>query len=196
MSKKASKELIKNILINGTPAEKQEVFGFSIEESNEKILLKYKLFARSCFPRYFQNTDAPFHDVMITNYIKSYKGECNGIEIAFRGAAKTTLKKLFDVFYLLNDKESHRKYIKVLTKDGKNSKQIVTDVYNLLVEVKDIYGNVFETNKDIKREETMSSFTLASGVKYSAGTVGQTEDFKEEWEDPTKANVLRNFNFL
>lgn len=166
--------LIKDILLTGSAEDKRTVFAFDSSTPHEKIAKKFKLFARSQFPRYFKGPSAPFHDEMILNTIESYYG-LNYLNIAFRGSAKTTFKKLFDVFVLLNDRDEFRKYLKILTKDGKNSKQIVTDVYNLIVEVRPIYGDVFEQEGDIKREETMSSFTMKNGTKYAAGTVGQTQ---------------------
>ena len=39
--------VLKNIALNGTPADKQELFSFTLDESDERIILKYKLFARS-----------------------------------------------------------------------------------------------------------------------------------------------------
>jgi len=169
-----SKELIKQILLTGTPEEKKELFAFDSTTPKERILKKFKIFARGNYPRYFKNKSALFHDDFIRDMIDSYYGQ-NRVEAAFRGSAKTSLKKLFDVFILLNDRTPTKKYIKVLTRDGKNSKQIVTDVYNLIVEVKGIYGNIFEKDEDIKREETMTSFTTKGGRKYAAGTVGQVQ---------------------
>lgn len=169
-----SKNLVRQIVLSGTPGDKRALFGFDSKTPRGKILKKFKLFARGNYPRYFKGKDAPFHDEMILNLIGSYYGQ-NYLNIAFRGSAKTTIKKLFDTFVLLNDRDGFRKYMKVLTKDGKNSKQVVTDVYNLIIEVRHIYGNVFESEGDIKREETMSSFTMKSGRKYAAGTVGQTQ---------------------
>jgi hypothetical protein len=89
--------------------------------------------------------------------------------------AKTSVLKLFVAFALLNDRDSFRKYIKILSKDLKNSKQIVTDVYNLIVEAQDTYGSIFESRDEKKREETMSSFTTQDGRKLASGTVGQTQ---------------------
>jgi hypothetical protein len=181
-----SKEVIKEILLDGTNEEKKFLFGFDNKTTNEIILKKFKIFGRGLYPRYFGDKSAPFHDGMVSNYIKSYRGE-KYLNIAFRGSAKTSLAKLFLVFVLLNDKDEFRKYIKVLTKDGKNSKQIVTDVYNLMIEVKDVYGDVFEKEGDTKREETMGSFTMKNGRKLSAGTVGQTQRghvqdaFRPDW---------------
>ena len=91
----------------------------------------------------------------------------------FRNGAKTTRTKLFIGFVLANDKDHLRKYIKILTKDGTNAKQIVTDVYNMLITptVAYYYSEVFKETVE-KREETMSSFTTATGIKMRAGTVG------------------------
>ena len=174
MSQKA-KDLIRNILDNGTPQEKRALFSFTVEEDNAVILKKFELFTRYNYSRYFTHKSSPEHTVEVENLIRSYKGETNVIEIAFRGFGKTTLKKLFDTFVILNDTGNFRKYIKVLTKDGKNSRQVVTDVYNMIVEVKPIYGDIFEKEGDKKREETMSVFTTKEGVKYSSGTIGQTQ---------------------
>lgn len=169
------KQFLKDIAVTGTPAEKKALFSFTLDDSNEKILKKFKLFSRSCYPHYFQNRSAPFHDEMVLNYIKSYRGECNGIEIAFRGAAKTSMLKLWITYALLNDGNAYRKYIKVLSKDLKNARQFTTDVYNNLVSVKSVYGDVFEKEGDVKREETMGGFTMKTQVKLQAGTVGQTQ---------------------
>jgi hypothetical protein len=170
-----SSNLIKDIILNGSPAQKRAVFEFE-DDNVEKILVKYKLFSKSQYIRYFKSGDAPFHDDMVRDYIRGYLGIENINEVAYRGSAKTSLKKLFDVFVLLNDKRPNpRKYMKVLTKDLKNSKQVVTDVYNMIVEVKHIYGDIFEKEGDTKREETMGSFTTKDQRKYTAGTVGQTQ---------------------
>lgn len=171
---KKPRELIKHVLTDGTPAEKRVLFGFDTSTSDAKVLMKYKLFVRSCFPRYFQSKAAPFHDSMVYNYIRSYRG-VNFLNLAFRGSAKTTHLKLFLVFVLLNDRDHFRKYVKVLSRDLKNPKQIITDVYNMSLEVRDIYGDIFEKEGDKKREETMSGFTTIDGVKFTAGTVGQTQ---------------------
>jgi len=187
MVKETGGQLIKRIILEGTPAEKREIYDFTLEDSNEKILKRFKLFARGNYPRYFPDRSAPFHDSMVMDYIRSYRGECNGIEIAFRGSAKTSLLKLFVGYVLVADKSEHRKYIKLLSKDFKNARQFVTDVYNNILEVEPVYGDVFEKDGDKKREETMSSFTLQSGRKLTAGTVGQTQRghlqdaFRPDW---------------
>jgi len=171
---KNSKEFIQNIILKGTPEEKRELYGFDSKTPHRIILKKFKYFARGNYPRYFTSPSAPFHDDMVMDMILSYYGE-NVLEAAYRGSAKTSLKKLFDTFVLLNDKDAYRKYIKVLTKDLKNSKQIVVDIYNMMIEVRYIYGNMFEKEGDIKREETRGSFTMKKGIKYVAGTVGITQ---------------------
>lgn len=165
---------IKNIILNGSPEEKRLLFQFDSTTPEEKVLFKFKLFARSQYPRYFESDDAPFHDGMIVRAIRSYRGENVG-DIGFRGSAKTSLNKLVRTFLVLNDTEHYRKYLKVLCRDIMNSKQIVTDIYNLCLEVSHIYGDMFEKEGDKKREETMGSFILKSGVKVTAGTVGQKQ---------------------
>lgn len=169
-----SKQLIKDIILKGSPQQKKLLYSFTIQDSPEKILKKFQLFSKANFIRYFKNPDALFHPKMVLNLILSYKGE-NYINLAFRGSAKSSFAKLFLVFVLLNDETKYRKYIKILSKDLKNPKQIVTDVYNMCLELKYIYGDVFEKEGDKKREETMGSFTMKSGVKLTAGTVGQAQ---------------------
>ena len=169
-------ETLADILANGTALEIRTIFNFDYTtETKEIIHKKFKLFTRAFFSRYLRESSAPFHEEMGKNLIASYMGQ-NFLNLAFRGSAKSTLAKLFLTFVILNDTKHYRKYIKVLSKDGKNPKQIVTDIYNMCVEVRDIYGDVFEKdNKDIKREERMDSFTMRSGVKVTASTVGQTQ---------------------
>lgn len=170
-----SKAFIKKIVTTGTPEEKCALYSFTLDDSRERIVKKFKIFARSNYVRYFTHKSAPFHEETARNIVDSY---CDGVtilEIAFRGAAKTALLKLFIAFVLLCDKSKHKKYIKVLSKDGKNSKQLVTDVYNLIIEARGIFGEVFENQDDKKREATMASFTLTDGRKLASGTVGQTQ---------------------
>jgi hypothetical protein len=182
-----SLEYIKHIATQGTKEEKVVLFSFSVSDARAKIVKKFKIFARSSYVRYFTHKSAPFHNDTIRNLVDSY---CDGItvlEIAFRGAAKTALLKLFIAFVLLCDTSHHKKYIKVLSKDGKNSKQLVTDVYNLIIENREVFGEVFENQDDKKRETTMASFTLTDGRKLASGTVGQTQRghlqdaFRPDW---------------
>lgn len=167
-------QIIEQIIFKGTPAQKQYLFSFNRESTNKEILESFILFTRSQYIRYFKGKSAKFQDEIVMNLIRSYRGE-KYINIAFRGSAKTTLTKLFVAYVLLNDEDHANRYLKVLSRDLKNPKQIVTDVYNLCLEVKHIYGDVFEKEGDKKREETMSSFTMKSGVKFSSGTVGQSQ---------------------
>lgn len=178
---------LEDILISGTRAEKKFLWGFSLEDSNSTIQKKFRLFVIGNYPRYLSSDWADFHYKMIENYIESYRGNCDFLNIGFRGCSKTSLMKLFVVFVLLNDKYSYKRYIRVNTKEIGNSKQIVTDIYNLVVEVEDIYGDVFEKEGKTKREETMGGFTMKNGVKVSAGTVGKTQRgliqdaFRPDW---------------
>lgn len=169
-----TKAKIRYICKSGTNEQKKALFNFDITMDDDAILYKFNLFARTFFSRYFHEESAPFHDSMILRAIKSYKGANTG-DLAFRGSAKTSLRKLFRVYVLLNDPHHHRKYQKVLSRDLKNAQQAVTDIYNMLVELRPVYGDIFENTTDKKREETMSSFTMASGVKVTAGTVGQKQ---------------------
>ena len=183
------KKELRRILTDGTSLEKRALFGFNSTNTPEEIYKKYRLFSTN-YHRYFKHDPAPFHEGMIKNYIASYLGQKNYLNIGFRGCAKTTLLKLFVAFALLNDEDHSRKFIKVLTKDGANSKQVVTDVYNLIVEVRGIYGDVFENDSKQKQEETMASFTIIweyCKVKLAASTVGKTQRgqvqdaFRPDW---------------
>ena len=177
---------VKKVILEGTNQEKLALFTFNNKMPVEKVLLKFNLFINAYFIRYLKNKSAPFHDEMIKGYIESYRGN-NFINLAFRGSAKSSYMKLFLVFVLLNDEDAYRKYIKILSRDLKNPKQIVTDIYNMLLEMRWLYGDVFEKEGDKKREETMSSFTMKRGVKLTAGTVGQAQRghlqdaFRPDW---------------
>jgi len=173
MSLVAIKE-IEDILIGDSAEDKSALFSFDKDDSDECVWLKFYLFTNTNYDRYFKGKDAPFHKEMVMNFIKSYRGG-NFVDIAFRGSSKTSLCKLFVTFVLLNDIEHFRRYVKVNTRDLKNAKQIVTDVYNMCIEVRDIYGDVFAKEGEKKREERMDSFTMKSGVKLTAGTVGQSQ---------------------
>lgn len=165
---------IKEILNRNNPAELRELFGFTIEDSDEKILLKFNLWARFFYIQYFTSKDAPFHEKIDGYNLKAYKGEIASFtDIAFRGASKTSRTKLFIAFCIANDREHFRKYIKVLSADLDNSKQIVTDVYNMFINprVIEVYPEIF-VRDNIKREERMSSFTTSTGVKLLAGSIG------------------------
>ena len=170
----SKKSQAKEILEGGNKKEIRALLAFDRTNTEQEVLLKFSLWARWFFPQYFKAKDAPFHaDIDISNF-RVYRGAIKSFtDIVFRGGAKTTRTKLLIAFLLANDIDHSRKYIKVLSEDGTNSKQVVTDVYNMLINprVRHYYPEIFEKTTE-KREETMASFTTATGVKMRAGTVG------------------------
>jgi hypothetical protein len=172
------------ILNRGDLPEVRALLAFDSTTSNDEVLIKFQLWARWFFPQYFKHQDAPFHkDIDLFN-LKVYRGELREfVNVAFRGAAKTTRTKLFWAFTIANDIEHTRKYKKVLTKDVTNATQSVTDIYNMLINtaIRHYYPEIFVKTTE-KREEKMSSFTTSTGVKVRAGTVG-TEQRGQLQED-------------
>jgi len=173
--KEESKKYLEKVICNGSIAEKKALYQFEASMSVKEIAKRFNLFVIGNFIRFYENKPADFHPEMIEHYIKAYLGKEKYLNIGFRGCAKTTLLKLFVTYILLNDKGVLRRYIKVITKDTINSKQIVTDVYNLVVELTDLYGDLFEKTGKTKKEESMTTFTLKTGVKLGSGTVGQVQ---------------------
>lgn len=170
-------EQIKELLSKGTPKEKLSLFYFDIGMENDKILLKFNLWARYHFPQYFGSEDAPFHHEMNLYNLQAYKGQLDSfVNIAFRGAGKDVKTQLFITYCILNDTGSFRKYFKVLSDDGTNSVQSVTDIYNMLVnpKVTELYPNTFEKTV-FKREERKDAFTTSKGVKVLADIVGSSQ---------------------
>lgn len=166
----------RKILNGNNEAEKKALFNFTVRDSNEKILLKYNLWMRYFFPKYFTSLDAPFHREIDLYNIQAYKGEIDSFtDIAFRGGAKTARTKLFVAFSIANDIEHFRRYFKILAADINNSKQISTDVYNMFVNyrVMAMYPEIFAKTA-AKRQETMGIFTTSHSipVKVLADTVG------------------------
>lgn len=168
------KDLIKRICTEGTPAEKRALFEFDDHEI-EKVLAKFQLFSRTFFTRYFQQKSAPFHKEMAENYLRSYFLNENKMELGFRGCAKTSLLELVIVFVLLNDVKARKKYLKILSRDLKNSVKLVTGIYNKLIELEHIYGDVFVNEGKKKQEERQDSFVMRKGVQVSAGSVGMSQ---------------------
>ena len=164
-----------NIIKNGTDEERLAFFAFDKGNSKKVIHFKFIVWAHTCYPRYFQSVPAEFHEQIIDHMIDAYYGRIKYTNLGFRGCAKTTWTKLWVAYVILNDMDHTRKYMKVLTRNVGNAKQLVTDVYNLIVEVKDFYGDIFQKDGDKKREETMGSFTTVDGVKLLSGTVGMTQ---------------------
>jgi len=169
-------ETIENILFEGTSSEKRELFGFSDTDDIDLIYKKYVYFTRFFFPTSFSSKGVDKHEELTKHYLNSYLGKQNFIIKGFRGCGKTAIMKLVMVFVLACDNRTNRRmYNKVLSKDLKNSKQVVTDVYNALVAIRPVFGDMFAKEGDKKREETMGGFTMKSDVKLTAGTVGQTQ---------------------
>jgi len=180
---KITKE-VKKILNEGKDEDVRQLFSFDTKDSWELIYKKFILWSRWFFPKFFESEDAPFHKDMDLGNIRAYLGHNRDfLNIAFRGSAKTTRTKLFVAFAIANDVGNKRKYIKVLSRDGDNSRQIVTDIYNLLIapSVESLYPEIFEKTTE-KREERMSSFTTATGIKVVSGSVGmdQRGDIQDE----------------
>lgn len=165
---------IQEILNSGPLKQRRSLFCFNVDNSNEEILFKFNLWAMYFFPKYFKSPDAPFHRDINLNNLKLYRGEIDTfVDSAFRGAGKDMKTKLFIPYCILNDLDHHRRYFKVLSEDGDNSKQSVTDMYNMLVNsrIAEMYPETFEKTES-KREERMSSFTTSTGIKVLADTVG------------------------
>lgn len=174
--------LIRDTLERGDVKEVRALFAFDSNDSEDRVLFKFRLWAHWFFPTYFMDErneyvieDAPFHPDIDRNNLGVYRGTGKRfyVDIAFRGAAKTTRTKLLIAFCIANDIEHYRRYIKVLASDRTNAVQITTDVYNLLInkKVRHYYPEVFQRTAE-KREETMASFTTATKVKMQADTVG------------------------
>jgi hypothetical protein len=188
MSSQQKIKRIEEILEEGNPEEVRALFHFSVDEDVDMIMHKYRLWCRYFLAKYFYDKardkiieDAPFHYEIDKRLIEAYKGEEKGgiksfTNIAARGLGKTTRTKLFVAFFILNDEDHYRRYIKVLTSDVDNGKQFVTDVYNILVmpRIKDVYPNMFKKS-EYKKEERMDSFTTSTGVKMVADTVGTNQ---------------------
>jgi len=166
---------IKDILNGENLPMKKALFSFDAYNDDEELILnKFYLFSRYFFPKYFMVDDAPFHKDIDRNNLKAYLGEISSYtNIAFRGGAKTVRTKLFMAFCIANDMFHKHRYIRVLALDRVNSQQIVTDLYNMLActpELVQVYPEIF-AKTDKKREEKMSVFTTATGVKVSSDTV-------------------------
>lgn len=174
---------VREILEKGRPTEVKALFLFDRTTPLKLIRHKFLYFSRYFFPRFFPSADAPFHQQIDEGNIGVYMRGDSFLNIAFRGSAKTTRTKLFIAFAIANDSDHYRKYFKVLSKELSNAKQTTTDVYNMLISkrVKALYPEVF-LKTEAKREETMASFTTATGVKMTADTIGtdQRGDIQDE----------------
>lgn len=166
-------EQIEKILEENNPRDLKALFSFD-EEPDHLVILKFNLWARHLFPKYFSSEDAPHHAKADMWRMQAYSGEIRSFtDIEYRGAAKTARTKLFIAFCIANDLQHFRRYIKVLSEDMENSVQITTDIFNMLIspQVARIYPEIFAKTK-YKREERMSSFTTSTGIKMVADIVG------------------------
>ncbi len=167
---------IQEIIKRDNPGELRVLFQFDLKKDSDKaILLKFNLWARFFFLKYFSSPDCQAHKQMDLNNLLAYRGETVNqfVNIAFRGFAKTARTKLFLAFCIANDVNHHRRFIRCLSADLDNAKQSVTDIFNMFVQprVKRIYPEIFEKT-ETKREETMNGFTTATGVKVLAKQIG------------------------
>lgn len=163
------------ITSSGSDSDILAFFAFDKTEPRLAVAFKFKYWAYKVYPRYFQSAPADFHDDIVLHMLDAYYGDNNYLNLGFRGCAKTTYTKLFLAYVMLNDIDHTRMYIKVLTRNFGNAKQMVTDIFNMIVEVKKLYGNVMLKEKDTKQEETMATFRTVDGVKLLAGTIGMTQ---------------------
>lgn len=166
----------------------REFFSFDNTSTIEETVFRFNLFARRFYPKFFTSEDALFHKQIDKHNAEIWQGKINSfLDITFRGGSKTTKTKLFLVFAILNDKSKQRKYIKVLCREASNSSQFTTDIYNLLITVSEIYPDTFKKSL-LKREETMSGFTTATGIKVQAGTIGSSQ--RGDVQDEARPDII------
>jgi len=159
---------IKAIMFGEDIKKRRALLAFDSSDDNERVRIKFNLWAKYYQSRYFKADDADFHKDIDLYNIQSYRGQIDSfVDIVFRGGAKSARTKLFTAFVIGNDLDHSRKYISVLASDINNAKQIVVDIYNIFVNIKEDYPEIFEKT-DVKREETKESFTTATGVKMTA----------------------------
>lgn len=181
---------IKEIIYSNDFEKKRALFAFNIDDNSNLILKKFNYWAKFFFPEYFTDRDAEFHKKIDLYNLQIYKNEISSFtDIVFRGGGKSARTKLFLAFCIANDLGHFKKYIKVLAYDLTNSKQVTTDIYNMFVQprVRTLYPEIFEKT-NLKREETMSGFTTASGVKLLAGTVGT--DQRGALQDEARPDII------
>jgi hypothetical protein len=173
-----------DILERGEKGEIRATFELDEETTVDEMVFLFRIWSRHFYPEYFMDEtqtypieDAPFHDESDERMARCYLGlDPYFIDAGFRGSAKTSRKKLFRAFVIANDKIHRKKYFKVLTKDPLNSKQIVTDIFNMFVNprVRHYYPEIFAKTEE-KRSEAMSEFDTATGIKMLAGVVTSSQ---------------------
>ena len=196
---------IKRILDEEDHEEIRAFFAFTVDESDEMILFKFKLWSAHFFPQYFKVEDAPFHIDIDQGNLDIYKGKLDEfVDAAFRGAAKTTRTKLWRAFVICNDTEHFKRFLKIGCKKIGNAKKLVTSIYNMIAtgKVRRFYPEIFtKVEEKEKRQETMGGFVTATGVSIQATTVGveQRGDVEDEnrpdelwFDDFETRNTLRS----
>lgn len=188
---------IQTILQSNDKEEVKALFLFNGKNNYNEIIMKFRLWSRYFFPKYFTSLDAPFHKEMDLYNLQAYKGDLTSfVNVAFRGASKTARVKLFIAFCVANDEDQFRKYIRILSDDIDNAKQSVLDIYNMFVYCKEMYSEIFAKTA-VKREETMGEFTTTTGIKLLAKPVGVSqrgkimEDAKSDfdWYDDIESRM-------
>lgn len=194
MNKKESKAKIMKILRDGDKNEVRSLFQFDKDTPFKSVIFKFQLWVRYFYPKVFKAKDAGFHKTIDTYNFSIYRGDLLAfVDIVFRDGAKTTRTKFFTSFCVANDKDHSKKLIKVLCKDGGNARQWVTDVYNILIAEKHahFYSEIFQKTNE-KRQESMSVFMTATGIKVQADTVGvdQRGDQAFSEEEVTRPDLI------
>ena len=166
---------ISQIIQDGSLTDKKALFVFNGSNTDDEVILKFNLWSRYFFNKYFKSKDATFHDDIDRANLAVYRyNKKEFVDSAYRKAAKTTRTKLFVAFAIANDQDHSIKYVKILSHEQGNSTQFVTDIYNMLATCGEMYPEIFIKTSQ-KREETMSSFTTSTGVKVLASTVGKAQ---------------------
>lgn len=165
---------MQEILNKGNKEELRALFAFESSDSDEAVVLKYNLWSRYFFAKYFTSPDSPSHKEMDLNNVKTYRSVISQyVNIAYRGFSKTARTKLFIAFCIANDINHTKRFIRCISADLDNAKQSVTDIYNMFVQpaVRALYPEIFEKT-ETKREETMNGFTTSTGIKVLAKQIG------------------------
>lgn len=171
----------------GDKKEIRALFSFDSSFSREEVVTLFNIWGRWFFPGHYLEEDASFHEKSDNRSFKTFRGITKYfVFVGFRGCAKTTRQKIWRAFIICNDLEKKKKYYKILTKDIKKAKQLVTDIYNMLINerVQLYYPELFRKTLE-KREETMSSFTTSTGVKMTAGSVGTDQRGDQQGSEET-----------
>jgi hypothetical protein len=176
MTKKKNKgaEQIKKILKDGVIKDVRAFFQFDSKTEPSEVILRFNIWVRYFYPNVFKSKDAPFHHIIDISNLQAYRGAYVAfVDVAFRDSAKTTRTKFFTAFTMGNDKDKSKGLIKILCKENSNSKQFVTDIYNILIAKKHAhyYPEMFTKTRE-KRQDSMSVFMTATGIKVESGTVG------------------------